>query len=93
MSTFSKIFPEDARGYYQQGKLLYNSGSYSKSKIFFTKSLTTGTIDKCHYYLAEIIHQEGDLATAQKHIEIYLKSNPKSKRALALKTTIVNQGV
>lgn len=82
--SFSIVFPKDARGYYQKGKILYAQNDYGAAKKEFNAAYSKDNKSNAPYYLAMIYHSEGNNTKAEEYLQQYIKLNPDSKRGLGL---------
>lgn len=90
---FIQVFPDDARGYYQKGKVYFGINEFSSARELFLKKDVPHKQPYAHYYLALILKREGDTVNATAHIDKYLTAYPTSKRGLTLKKQLEKEEI
>jgi Flp pilus assembly protein TadD len=92
INEYIRFRPEDGRGYYVLGAILYAGRRFAEARTAFQRSLSLLPYPDTEYYLGMIAHQEGDAQEAISRFRRALRSDPTNAAThVALGTVLARQ--
>jgi Flp pilus assembly protein TadD len=92
IERYIQLRPDDGRGYYVLGAILYADRKFTEARTAFPRSLSLMPYPDTEYYLGMIAHHEGDAEQAISMFRRALQSDPANPATrVALGTALFRQ--